>query len=365
MSLDSDWAAVGERIRRARVAEGLSQISLAEQIGLDDRSVISKIERGERRVDGMELARLSQVLRVPMPQFLQDPPRQVVSRRNGLVAEETTADERADFRVQTELAAWSHDIDQLRELGVLDIPSLMTYEGAQSNPDEVRKAARWLRTRLRLGIQPIESLLAEVQRAGILLAVIDLAGEGASMHCGDFAVGVVNRHSDVGRRRSTAAHELGHMILGDEYTSEIGVHVSKNEREALIDAFASEFLLPTEAFGRPVKPLRRAELIGIAADYRVSWTLAIRQAQLAEAVDDGDAKDWAAKKPTQAEFMDALGWVPKPDLEKMTVTPMVAHAVMQAYTKSLITAGRSVEIMRGQISTADLPEVESQAHDRW
>ncbi|SDD33560.1 helix-turn-helix domain-containing protein [Glycomyces harbinensis] len=365
MSLDSEWAAVGERIRRARVAGGLSQGKLAEAIGLDDRSVISKIEHGERRVDGMELARLSEALRVPMRQFLEDPPRQIVSRRNGLVAEETTSEERVDFRVQTELVAWAYDADQLCELNVLSIPELMRYQGAQSNAEEIRSAARWLRRCLGLADQPVESLLAEAQRAGVLLAVIEIECEGASMHYGDFAVGVVNRHSDFGRRRATAAHELGHMVLGDEYTSEIGVHASKNEREALVDAFASEFLLPAAAFGHATAKLNRTGLIEKAAEYRVSWTLAIRQAQLAGALNDGDAKDWAARKPTQAEFMDAIGWVPQPDLEKMTIAPMVAHAVMQAYTKSLITATRAVEIMRGQLDTADLPEIEPQARDRW
>jgi Zn-dependent peptidase ImmA (M78 family)/transcriptional regulator with XRE-family HTH domain len=347
------------------VAGGLSQGRLAERIGLEDRSVISKIEHGERRVDGMELARLSEALQVPMRQLLEDPPVQVVSRRNGLVAEETTPAEVADFRVQTELVAWAHDIDQLRDLGVLTVPRLMAYEGAQSDSGHAREAAGWLRSRLGLGDGPIESLLAQAQRAGVLIAVIDLAGDGASMHAGHFAVAVVNRHSDFGRRRSTAAHELGHMVLGDEYTSEIGVHTSKNEREALIDAFASEFLLPRAAVTRARSTLTRADLVALAAEYRVSWTLAIRQAQLAAAVGEEEARDWAAVKPTHTEFMDALGWVPQPDLEKMAVTPLIAHAVTQAHMRKLITAGRAVEIMRGQIRVADLPEIDPGARERW
>lgn len=365
MSLDTGWIAVGERIRRARVAQGLSQGKLAEQIGLEDRSVISKIERGERRVDGMELARLSRALRVPMNQFLEDPPRQIVSRRNELVAEETTSGERADFRVQVQLVAWARDVQQLRDLGVLRVPELMTYTRPQSEPEYARDAARWLRQKLNLAEQPIESLMAEAERAGILLAIVDLEGDGASVHCDDFAVCIVNRGTEFGRRRSTAAHELGHMLLGDEYTSEVGVHASRNEREALIDAFASEFLLPADAFRRRSAPLSRSVLIEVAAEYRVSWTLAIKQAQLSGCLGDRDAKDWVAEKPTKAEFLDAIGWVPQPDLEQMAVTPIVAHGVMTAYRQQLITADRAVEMMRGQIRNDDLPEVESEARDQW
>src|SRR5690625_3437203 len=93
MRLEEGWAAIGERVRRARVAEGLSQQQLAREIGLEDRTAVSKIERGDRKIDGMELARLSRALNVPLDQFIQDPPL-VISRRGGLVAEETTDAER-------------------------------------------------------------------------------------------------------------------------------------------------------------------------------------------------------------------------------------------------------------------------------
>lgn len=363
MSLAEGWAAIGERVRRARVAERLSQGELAKRMGLDDRTVISKIERGERRIDGLELARIGKILRVPLNQFLEDPP-QVISRRGGLVAEETTDDETAVFRVQTELVSWMHDVRQLREFGVIRPSRPLSYKGAQSTPAEARVAAQWLRRHLGIGRDPIASLMTTVESIGLLFAVIELDGEGASLNCEDFAVAVVNRKSEFGRRRSTAAHELGHVFLGDEYSTEISVHASREEREAVIDAFGSEFLLPAAVFKGRADELTRRHLIEIAARYRVSWTLAIRQAELAEAIGEREAKDWGGEAPTRAEFMDALGWAPQPDLEKMAVTPVVAHAVMEAHARGLIAAGRAVEIMRGQISESDLPDLD-EARDLW
>ncbi|WP_197717126.1 helix-turn-helix domain-containing protein [Glycomyces terrestris] len=365
MKLEKEWKAVGERVRRARVAEGLSQLELAQRIGVDDRTVISKIELGDRRIDGIELVQLAQVLRVPLDQFIFDPP-PVISRRSGLVAEETTEAERSMFRVQTALVAWLRDVEQLVDTGLLDIPELIPYKGPKGTPSEARAAARHLRHILRIGENPTGSLMTVSERIGVLLAVVELEGDGASVVNGDYAVAVVNLKQDFGRRRSTAAHELGHVFLGDEYSSEIAVHASRDQREAVIDAFASEFLLPSAVLRPHHGRLTRSTLISIAARYQVSWSLAIRQAELAGCVEESVAREWGAKRPTRAEFLDSLGWAPQPDLERMRITPLLAHAVMAAYEARLITADRAVEIMRGQIDgPEDLPQVEVPREMMW
>jgi len=53
--------------------------------------------------------------------------------------------------------------------------------------------------------------------------------------------------------------------------------------------------------------------------------------------------------------MEAVGWVPQPDLELVRVPPRYAHAVIEAWKRNLITGRRAVELMHGQISHADLP----------
>lgn len=365
MRLEEGWAAIGERVRRARVAEGLSQQQLAREIGLEDRTAVSKIERGDRKIDGMELARLSRALNVPLDQFIQDPPL-VISRRGGLVAEETTDAERAAFRIQTALVSWLNDVRQLRGLGLLRPPRLVTYPGSVTSFADARRAAIWLREHLKLGVKPTESLMSVAERIGLLYAVVELDGDGASLVSDEAAVSVIDLKQEFGRRRSTAAHELGHVFLGDEYSSEIAVHASKSEREALIDAFASEFLLPAAVLQGKAGRLSRNDLVGVAARYQVSWSLAIKQAETAGTVDEAQAKEWGGRCPTHAEFMDALGWVPRPDFESMRVSPLVAHAIMEAYTGAYIASGRAVAMLRGQINGVDaLPEVDEEHLLSW
>lgn len=144
-------------------------------------------------------------------------------------------------------------------------------------------------------------------------------------------------------------------MLGDEYSSGLGVHASRAEREAVVGAFAAEFLLPSAVMSTQRQRFDRNTMIRLAASYRTSWSLAVRQAVWAGVLDQADAALWLPKAPTRAELLDATGWAPQPDLEWVRVPPSYAHAVLEAHRRRLITTARAVELMRGQIDEADLP----------
>lgn len=351
-----EWLDIGERVRECRIAADMSQEELASALKLD-RTMIAKIERGVRRVDALELAKLSTVLQVPLGYFLDSPP-SVVSRRVELADDTVTDATRQSHRLEVALSTWLADIRQLVELGVLNPPEIHRYSEAVQDLSSARRAALWVRERLSYGIEPIDSLMSVCERLGQLVAVVEVPGEGASLVEDDLAVAVVSRHGDPGRRRATAAHELGHLIVGDEYSTDIGIHASRGEREAIIDAFAAELLLPAAAFRRVIPSGERAkrdDLVVLAARFRTSWSLTVRQAVAAEAIDRSVAKEMRRSNPTRAELMEAVGWAPQPDLETVRVPPSFAHAVMESCKRSLITQSRAVELMRGQIVAADLP----------
>lgn len=358
MTVQEEWASIGQRVREARLAAKLSQEELGRQIGLD-RTMVAKIEAGTRRIDAVELVRLGSCLDLPLSHFLHERPA-VLSRRAVLLEEEATEVGRESFRLEAALMSWLQDVRQLQTLGMLGTHPIVTYQGKADSEAAARKAAGWLRRQFDTRNEPIPSLMTVCERAGLFVAVVDLPGDGASVLDGDLAVAVVSRFGDPGRRRATAAHELGHLVLGDEYSSDLGVHASRADREAVIDAFAAELLLPSAAISSAVTSTERQRvdrntLIRFAASYRTSWSLAVRQAVRAGVLDQGDAARWLPKTPTKAELLDATGWTPQPDLEWVRVPPSYAHAVLDAHRRHLITAARAVELMRGQIEEADLP----------
>jgi transcriptional regulator with XRE-family HTH domain/Zn-dependent peptidase ImmA (M78 family) len=355
----NDWDEVGERVRRTRLTAGLSQVDLAKLVGLD-RTMIAKIEAGTRRIDALELTRLSTALAVPLDYLLRPLPR-VLSHRSSILDDDTDSEvARETGRLEIILASWLCDVRQLVGLDVLRPQPLLTSERLVDSPDAARGAALGIRDRLGYGLAPIGALVELCEKAGQFVLVADVPGEGASVIDGDIAAAVVSVWGDPGRRRATAAHELGHLVIGDEYSSDLGIHAARADREAVVDAFAVELLLPTEVLLRTkadsgTPEVSRARLIDIAARYRTSWTLALRQAEHAGAIDRQARYAMARSAPTRSEFMEALGWAPQPDLESIRVPPGYAHAVIQALRRDAITASRAVELMHGQLSLADLP----------
>jgi transcriptional regulator with XRE-family HTH domain/Zn-dependent peptidase ImmA (M78 family) len=349
-----EWADVGERVREFRLIAGLSQEDLAAEVGLD-RTMVAKIESGTRRIDALELARLSTALEVPLDQFLRGYP-EVLSRRT-LVEDTTTDAGRQSHRLEAKLLAWTRDIQQLLDFGVLLTRPVLRYPGIVDSVEAARDAAMWLRRHLDFGLEPIDSMMAVCEAAGQFVLVTDLPGEGASLVDGDVAAAVVSRVPDPGRRRATAAHELGHLVLGDEYSTDIGLAASRDDREKAIDAFAAELLLPTEAItsGWAEGGGSRDCLVILAARHRTSWSLAVRQAAHAGVVDNQTAREWRSRNPTRAELMEAIGWAPQSDFESVRVPPSYAHAVMEAWRADLVTSVRAVELMHDQLTLDDLP----------
>jgi transcriptional regulator with XRE-family HTH domain/Zn-dependent peptidase ImmA (M78 family) len=357
MSGGIEWADVGENMRMARLASGFTQEELGARTGLD-RTMIVKIESGTRRIDAMELIRLSSALQVPMDFLLRATPR-VLSHRASVLAEDADSEiAQESGRLDLTLVAWLHDVRQVIELDVLQPRPLLMATTAIDSEAAARDLALWVREQLGAGSGPINSLVELCERAGQYVLVTDVPGEGSSVIDGDIAAAVVSLRGDPGRRRATAAHELGHLVIGDEYSSDLGVHTSRGDREALLDTFAAELLLPTQVLAEErgtSEAMSRDQLIGLAARYRTSWSLAIRQAAHAGVLSGQDRRDWGRSSPTRSEFMEALGWAPQPDLESIRVPPLYAHAVMEAWKQGAITAARAVELMHGQIAAADLP----------
>ncbi|MEU7749068.1 helix-turn-helix transcriptional regulator [Nonomuraea sp. NPDC049158] len=93
---------MGDRVRECRLAAEMSQEQLASAMNLD-RTMIAKIETGVRRIDALELAKLSAILKVPLSYFLSPPP-VVVSRRTELADNTVTDATRQSYRLEIALS---------------------------------------------------------------------------------------------------------------------------------------------------------------------------------------------------------------------------------------------------------------------
>ncbi|MFJ6528065.1 helix-turn-helix domain-containing protein [Streptomyces longwoodensis] len=355
MASETSWQEIGARLGEARRAANLTQGEVAARVGLE-RTVMSKIETGARKIGALELTRLADVLGMPVDHFLVAPA-PVLSNRQPLLEEDESVATKSAFTVQACLGAWLRDVRQLLEIGVLTQEPLWSYPYEVADFDSYRLAAQWVRQRMNVPTEPLGSMAEVCAAAGQWPLVTDIPGDGASLIDGDVAASVISLHGDPGRRRATAAHELGHMVMGDAYSNDLGVHASIEERERAIEVFAAELLLPVGVFSTSWSSAQgsRDQLIRLAAQYRVSWSLALGQAEQAGVIDSAGRGILTANKPTRAEFMQALGWTPEPDLLSVRVAPKYADAVISAFRLGVISRARAAEMMHGQIRLEDLP----------
>lgn len=365
MAAVESWSEVAERVRAARMACGLTQGDLARRIGID-RTALVRIEAGERGVSALELTRLATVLDVPVAYFVSRSPGPVAAYRSAVAeASEAASDVGADrsrFLLDVELEKHARDAEWLRSEGFIaavpDVP-----ERAVAARDDAVELARLARHRLAVGLEPLGPLAATAERFGLYVRVVPRSTAGASLQIEPgFGVAVVGGEAEPGRRRWTAAHELGHHLLGDKYNSHAGVAAGDQEREALADAFASELLLPAEVLLRAdwVRPLDevRRQLVELAGTYRISWTAAVNSARQLALLSSRDKQRLSAAIPGRGDFMEVLGYEPARDLESGSTGPLWRRAALSAWRASLITAQRTVDLLGGALAAEDLPDLD-------
>lgn len=141
----------------------------------------------------------------------------------------------------------------------------------------------------RFGVRAPEHLRISAFAAHFGTSVVESSLDGAKaqlVRCGQQAQIVLSQHiTDLGTRRFSVAHELGHLLLGHP-TRPVGLQTVANderdlEREA--DAFAAELLMPTALLRARCceGPMGLHVPWEIAREYRVSvLAAAIRFAEL-------------------------------------------------------------------------------------
>ena len=345
-------AVLGARIKEARRGVGLTQAECASGAGLE-RSALAKIETGARRVGAVELARLAEALDMRVEWFFDDAPVAVVSRRNA--AEPGSPSPEID-RLTERLA---REVAFLQSLGELPLPAspTMAMPGA---PEEAEEIAADVRRRLGYSAgQPAVNLSSRVAGVGLLAFSVAGGGDGAdggSILLERGGVAVVNGTRDSGRRRLTLAHELGHYVFADEYSTDWDILSAPSRTESLIDRFARAVLLPaavlTERWSGGEST--RTEAVRIASEFRVDMsTLARRLEELHLAGPDEAAavRDTRTRRAdiVELELVVAHELIP-PDLPEVYV-----KAVFNLYHREEISAARALGLLLNTWEEDDLP----------
>lgn len=275
MATSGDFS--GERLRLARVFNGLSQAELGARVEITHAS-ISQAENGLRQPSPQVVDRLAVTLGFDRSFFFLGAPVEFRDEECHFRRRKTTP-----LGVRNRVLATGTLFNEL--LALLDasvrLPAYNVPTIRAKTPDEIEAAAERCRELWGLGLDaPIKNVARALERAGIVIARFAASAVKVDAFSRSGPRGVIVLNTDKGstsRARHDKGHECGHLVMHP------GVDALSEDAEAEANRFASAFLMPRAAFIREFSRLgtdriRFENLIPMKVRWRSSLAAIVRRA---------------------------------------------------------------------------------------
>jgi Zn-dependent peptidase ImmA (M78 family)/transcriptional regulator with XRE-family HTH domain len=315
MPTEEEPMAIAQNLARARSNSGLDQEDLANALGVS-RAMVSYWEAGSRTPSDRQLAALGRLLRTPIAVLLgneEPPPTPDVAAMLMRGTDQELPDdahpglqEFADFLdTYAELA----DAAGFTVRGMHESP-FVSVAGYESGEDARRKAEE-VRAHLRVGLGPIGDMDAVCELLGITVYRARLGEDLTRTVSGAFfkhdTIGfsiLVNLDMTPGRRRFTVAHELAHALFHSKDSRYTVSTARKPPKERFADAFAGEFLMPTEGLRRVMEEQgfgpridNPSEVIHLQRYFDVSYVTALVRLRQAKFLTQANFEEFQRVRP--------------------------------------------------------------------
>lgn len=353
-----DRPKLGERLRVARTARGLTQSDAANALSIA-RTTMVAIERGERQVRSEELVALSKLYGVSTHALLRDGALHVdlVGQfRRGTNPTATDRDGAEAVNLLHRLATAYVEIE--RQLGQplrASYPPERPLQRAQLE-QQAEDLAMELRAQLGLGLSPIPDLLvlAELE-LGLRVFVRDLPSKIAGLFAYHPELGacvLLNAKHPRTRRMWTLAHEIAHLLTqrGEADVLMLGADAVTSAGERFADLFAGALMMPGAAvrrhFAESVDQAGRfspRHLILMAQRFHVSVEAACRRLEHLGRLPQGTYESLRERGLSGEVVRQVLG-DPPPD-ERLPVPPRLALLAAEAHFRGFLSEGQLAEML--------------------
>ena len=285
---------LGERLKRFRIARGMSLVDLETAIDrLVSSSTLSKYEKGTLQPSAKTLNQIAAALGIKSSQLWGEPPCDVdliAFRKRTQLGKREQERIKAFVAEEVEKRIWLQE--QIAEQNTLELPILgITVK----NLDGAEEAAWPLRNILNLGIDPIENLIGVLEDHGMDIIEVNASEsfDGISAVARDehdkVIAAVIAIRSDVpgDRQRLNITHELGHLILD----------MNKNiDPEKAAFRFGAAFLAPAEQLRKDVgqkrKRFYKKQLFDLKKRYGMSIQALLYRLKDLEIITEAYYKKW-------------------------------------------------------------------------
>lgn len=281
-----------EALRRSRARARYSQDDVGAALGVS-RAMVSYWEAGSRAPNDRQLSALARLYSIAPVDLAEG--RHVEPEDVDLAGMLLGADEDVDPGAAPGIREFVSFLARYAELAdLLGLPirgltqSPFVHRAKFVHKDDVRRKAEEVRSLVGLGTGPIRDLDPVCELLGITIyraplgADLHHAPSGAFLNHPDVGFSIlVNLDMTPGRRRFTAAHELAHALFHSNETNRV-VSTGGGPRESFADAFAGEFLMPSEGVrrfveevGMPPRIVDATDAIHVQRYFGVSWPTAL------------------------------------------------------------------------------------------
>ena len=231
---------IGERLKRARAAAGLSMKKLEEQVGVS-ANMIKKYEHDTSMPSSSVLLQLAKALNVRSEFFFRPAN---VTLEQVEYRKKASAPAKLIKRIEADVLEQAERWQELEQLWPNYPLAPFSYTGPMptiGNLQDVEQAAEQVREHWQLGMNPLPDVIDLLESKGVLVIITDVEQadkfDGLQAHIGAKPVVVISAHWPGCRQRFTLAHELGHLLLHDHLPQDM-------DEERACNRFASAFLLP-------------------------------------------------------------------------------------------------------------------------
>lgn len=283
---------LGEALARARTSARYSQDDVGAALGIN-RAMVSYWESGSRTPNDRQLSALARLYGAEPLDLVEG--RVVEPRADDLAGMLLRAEDEIDPGVVPGVRDFVQFLDRFAELAsILGEPirglkqSPFVFRPRFNQKDDIRRKAEEVRAHLGLGVGPIPDLDPICETLGITLYRAPLGSDlhrapsGAFLKHPDVGFSIlVNLDMTPGRRRFTVAHELAHALFHSDETNQV-LSLGRGPRENTADAFAGEFLMPSEGIrrfaeevGLPPRITDPIDIVHMQRYFKVSWPTAL------------------------------------------------------------------------------------------
>ena len=339
---------LGERLRRFRLARGMSLDDLHAAIGgMVSKQALSKYERGKMRPKVTILNRIASTLGVKSTQLWGESVCHVewiaFRKRANLRKKEQEQLESVVAELLEKRLSLQKRIGELEslELPIQDIPV--------NSPDDAEAAAMALHRQWGLGAEPIPNLLEVLEARGIHIIEVDADEkfDGISAVARDvegnvLAAAIATRRGTSGdRHRLNVAHELGHLILNP------GISV---DAEKAAFRFGAALLAPAEGLYRELgekgRRVRHNDLLYLKWHYGISIQAILFRLRDLGLVTNSHFQQWWIE-------INKSGWRTREPIEIPRENPKRFHRqVYRALSEELIEEWEADQLLNDSLTTS-------------